>query len=141
MSFDLFTEINWLAAIVAGAVYFGLGALWYSPVAFGEEWMDSMGWQPGEEDPEATTAEYVMPLAAYVVVGIALAVLARATGTDTLGEGIVLGLVVGVGVSSMILLTTALFDPGKKKLTWWMITGGYHELGIILASVIVAIWQ
>ncbi|MBT8250327.1 MAG: DUF1761 domain-containing protein [Acidimicrobiia bacterium] len=140
MSFDVFAEINWLAAIVAGIIYFVLGALWYSPVVLGKPWMDSMGWTDGE-DPEMTPADYLMPLAAYLVVGIALALLAEATGTDTVGEGLVLGLVVGVGVAAMILFTTTTFDRGKKKLKWWTITSGYHVLGIILASVTVAIWQ
>ncbi|NBC66602.1 MAG: DUF1761 family protein, partial [Bacteroidetes bacterium] len=36
---ELLASLNWLSIIAATVVYFILGALWYSPVLFGNIWM------------------------------------------------------------------------------------------------------
>jgi hypothetical protein len=85
---------------------------------------------------------YVVPLLAYLVMAIAVGLLALATGSDTLGEGIVLGLVLAVGLTLMHTLVDATFDPNKPEpRTWFAINGGYHGLGLLIASVIVSAWQ
>lgn len=45
MTLDALGQINWLAVIVATIVYFALGALWYSPVAFGKPWQLVSAWR------------------------------------------------------------------------------------------------
>ena len=89
-----------------------------------------------------SAATYAVPLLAYVVMAVAIGLLAAATGTDTLGEGIVLGLVCGVGLSLMHTMVDATFDPNKPQpWTWLAINGGYHALGILIVAIIVAVWQ
>jgi hypothetical protein len=39
----------------------------------------------------------------------------RATGSDDVGTGLVLGLVVGIGISVMHTLADAMFDPIKPE--------------------------
>ena len=143
MSFDTLGDVNWLAVIVATIVYYALGALWYSRALFGNIWMASIGWEPDpEEGPQMSTAEMVMPFLAFLVGVIALGMLAVATGTDTLGEGLVLGLVVGVGIAAVTTLVTAVYDPmSPKPMTWFWVTGGYHVVGIVVASAILGAWQ
>ena len=83
----------------------------------------------------------MVPLVTYLVIATAIAVLASATATDTLGEGIVLGLVVGVGLAAMHSLGDAVFDPNKPQpYTWFAITAAYHVVGILIVSVLVSIW-
>lgn len=38
MTLDVLGELNWLAVLVAAFLYFGLGALWYTPIMFGDQW-------------------------------------------------------------------------------------------------------
>lgn len=142
MSFDTLGDINWWAAIVAGIVYYAIGAAWYSPALFGKPWMRSIGWNEEAGPPPASAADYALPLVAYIVAGVATAMLAVATGTDTFGEGVVLGLVLGVGVATVLAFVTAVFDPQKvSKMVWFEVTAGYHALGLLLAAVIVSIWE
>lgn len=142
MSFETLGDINWLAAIVAGIVYYAIGAAWYSPGLFGKPWMRSIGWDPDEEPPEATAADYTLPLVAYIVAGISAAMLAVATDTDTFGEGLVLGLVLGIGIATVLAFVTAVFDPKKPhRMLWFEVTAGYHFVGLLIASVIVSIWN
>jgi hypothetical protein len=37
---------------------------------------------------------------------------------------------------------TAVFDPMKvSKMVWFGVTAGYHALGLLVASVIVSVWN
>ena len=142
MSFEFISELNWLAVIVGALIYFALGALWYAPAFLGRRWQRSIGWDPEQTPPEMKIATYAVPLLAYIVMAIAVGLVAAATGTDTLGEGIILGLVLGVGLSLMHTLVDATFDPNKPQpWTWFAINGSYHALGILIVAVIVAVWQ
>lgn len=142
MSFDALSQMNWLAVIVGALVYFALGALWYSPAFLGRRWQRSIGWDPEQRPPEMRVTTYLVPALAYLVMAIAIGLLAEATGTDTIGEGLVLGLVLGIGLSLMHTLVDATFDPNKPEpWTWFAINGSYHALGILVVAVIVAVWQ
>ncbi|MGH8946650.1 MAG: DUF1761 domain-containing protein, partial [Acidimicrobiia bacterium] len=110
MGLGVLGELNWLAVIVAAIVYFALGAIWYHPSFLGKPWMRSIGWEPSQEAPQMGAAAYAAPFIAYLVAAIALGLLARATGSDSFAEGIVLGLVVGIGVAATLTFVTAIFD-------------------------------
>jgi Protein of unknown function (DUF1761) len=142
MSFDGLGELNWLAVIVGALIYFGLGALWYMPAFLGRAWMRSIGWDPARTPPQMSPTAYVVPLLAYLVMAIAIGLLAAATGSDTLGDGIVLGLVLAVGLILMHTLVDATFDPNKPEpWTWFAINGAYHGIGVLIVSIIVSAWQ
>lgn len=135
-------SLNWLAVIVAAIAYFALGALWYSPVLFAKPWQRSIGWDESRGQPQASAMTYVVPLVAYIVMAIAVGLLAAATGTDEIGEGIVLGLVLAVGLSLAHTFVDASFSPEKPEpWTWFAINGTYHALGLVVMSVIIAIWR
>jgi len=140
MSFDLLGEIDWLAVIIAAVAYFVIGAVWYAPPLFGKAWMAAGGLPDMRQTggrPPATI--YLVPLIGSVLSAIALGMIALATGTDTIGEGIVLGLVVGVGFALSIAAVTATFESQKPKpMVWGAINGGYHLVGNLVAAVIVA---
>lgn len=140
MSFDLLGDLNWLAVLVAALVYFALGGLWFVPRVFGNIWMRSIGWEPTEED-QPSPAIYLGPLITCLIASIAVAMLAEAAGVDGFGDGLVLGLVTGIGVAGAALLVTGVFDPKKPKpMTWFAVMAGYHLVGLTIAAVIVSVW-
>ena len=142
MSFDVIGELNWLAVIAGGVIYFALGAVWYSPALFGRAWQRAIGWDAERTPPQMNAATYVVPAIAYTVTAVAIGMLARASDSDDVGTGLVLGLVVGVGVSVMHTLGDAVFDPNKREpWTWFAITAGYHALGQLIVAVLVAAWR
>jgi hypothetical protein len=70
-----------------------------------------------------------------------VAILAEWAGADGLGDGIRLGLVVGIGLVMSLVGVTAFFEPTKKsKLAWGVITAGYHFVGVVVVALIVASW-
>jgi hypothetical protein len=142
VSFDTLGELNWLAVIVGALIYFALGALWYMPAFLGRAWQRSIGWDESRTPPQTSPMTYVVPLLAYLVMATAVGLLAAATGSDTLADGIVLGLVLAVGLTLMHTLVDATFDPNKPEpWTWFAINGSYHALGLLIVSVIVSAWQ
>jgi hypothetical protein len=141
MTLDL-AAVNWLAVIVAAAIYFILGALWYSPVLFAKPWQAAIGWDESRPQPQTNPLTYVVPALLYLVAGIATALLAAATGTDSLSEGITLGLLTGLGFALPMVGVEATFDPNKPKpLVWFAITVAYHLIGFLILAVIIAVWQ
>lgn len=141
MSIEALIDLNWLAVVVGGLVYFALGAAWYMPALFGRAWQRSIGWDPERKPPEMRATSYLVPLLAYLVMAAAIGLLASATGSDSIGEGVVLGLVVGLGLSLMHTLVDATFDPNKPEpWTWFAINGSYHALGLLIVAVIISAW-
>jgi hypothetical protein len=135
--------INWLAVIVATVIYFALGAAWFAPqTPIGRAWMAASGYQTPTTGAESTNLFYIYPAVTSFVAVAATALLAQATGTDTLAEGVVLGLVVGIGYAATIVLTTAAFEFSKpRQWTWGLIDASYHVVGLLIAAVVVALWQ
>ncbi|HZK52309.1 MAG TPA: hypothetical protein VFD47_12190 [Actinomycetota bacterium] len=67
--------------------------------------------------------------------------LAVIVATDTVAEGIVLGLVTGVGIALSALFVTGFFDPQKPQAAVWVaVVSGYHVVGLVIAAIILAIW-
>ena len=142
MTFDVLSDLNWLAVIVAAIVYFAVGALWYAPPVFGKVWSAAGGFSLPEPGSRPSPAIYVTPLVGSILSAIALAMIAKASGTDTFKEGIVLGLVVAIGFAASIAFVTAQFESSKPKpMVWGAVNAGYHVVGNLLAAIIIASWQ
>ena len=142
MTFDALSDLNWLAVLVAALAYFAIGALWYAPPVFGKMWMAAGGMPTPAAGTRPSPAIYLTPLIGSVLSAIGLAMLAKATGTTTLQQGIALGLVVAIGFAVSITFVTAQFESEKPKpMVWAAITAGYHSVGILVAAIIVASWQ
>ena len=140
MTLDV-SAINWLAVIVGTLIYFGLGALWYSPPLFARPWQAAIGWDDSRPQPQTNPITYVVPLVLYLAAAGAMAILAATTATDTLAEGITLGLLTGLGFSLPMVGVEATFDPNKPKpLQWFLITVAYHLIGFLILAVVIAVW-
>jgi hypothetical protein len=140
MSFDVLGDLNWLAVIVATVAYFALGGIWYAGPVFGKAWTRATGFDMGAQRPGP--AIYAAPLATCFLSTMATGMLAEATGSTTFGDGIVLGLVVGVGYAVSLSALGVIFDPIRKPqpATFFVINGAYHLVGLLVAAVIVSAW-
>jgi uncharacterized membrane protein len=142
VSFDVLSDLNWLAVLVAALAYFAIGALWYAPPVFGKAWMAAGGMSMPEAGTRPSPAIYLTPLIGSLLSAVALGMLAKASGTDTLQKGIVLGLVVAIGFAVSIAFVTAQFESEKPKpMVWGAVNAGYHVVGNLVAAIIVASWQ
>lgn len=140
MSFDLLGDVNYLAVVVAALAWFAIGSVWYLPPVMGRAWMRSAG----IEMPEGFRPNpllFVGTLVAYLVTAVAAAMLARATGSDTFGQGMRLGIVTGVGFALTITAVGALYERKPEPGTWFAINGAFNFIGYIVVAVIVTVWD
>jgi hypothetical protein len=142
VTLDVLGEINWLAVIVGALVYFALGAVWFTPMLFARPWQRAIGWDESRTPPEMNPMSYALPALLYVIGAIATAMLAVATASDSFGEGLLLGLVIGVGYALTLTAVEAIFDPNKPQpWIWFAISGSYHLLGFVIVAVLVSAWR
>jgi uncharacterized membrane protein len=108
----------------------------------GNRWLAAGGQPDPAEGDGPGAAVYAVPFVGSLLAAIALGMITEATRTDTVGEGIVLGLVVGIGFAVSIAAVTATFESTKPKPgVWGAINAGYHLVGILAAAVILAVWN
>lgn len=141
MDLSVLGDLNWLAVIVATIAYFALGALWYAEFVFGRAWQRSAGWDLSPPE-NAGAGIYLVPLATCFVATLATAMIAAASNTDNIMEGILLGLVVGVGVALPVLFVSGIYDMTKPApMTFAAIGAGYHIVGLAFVGAILGLWR
>lgn len=131
-------NVNWLSVLVAAAAYFVLGAVWFTPL-LGRVWDVATGHARAKGEP-FTPIYYVAPLVTAVCVAVATAVVRAAVGVASVGDAVVLGLVVGVGYSAAVSLTNAVTPGIPRPLLFAAVTGGYHVVGAVTVAVILQLW-
>lgn len=131
-------SLNWfaiLACVVVGQVFL---TVWFL-VLFGEPWAKAYGaadkQQHTKEIPGYT---YAIGAACVLLLSLGLAVLQQNLGIQTVGGGLMLGLVIALHFS----IATAL--PGYAFLKRWnafFLAIGSQTILIVILSVILAVWQ
>jgi hypothetical protein len=136
----LFSGVNLLAILMSGVASLVLGFIWYGPL-FGKAWAGYTGWT--EEKIKALPASrmaltYGLTFLAAMVSAYVLSVLAEALGASYITDGLLLGLLAGIGFAGMAFATSHLFE--HKPLGLWLIVAGYEVLYLAVAGVIVTVW-
>ena len=131
-----FSELNWLAIIVAAVVFFGLAAVWYQPGVMGRKWMEAAGVDPSGGGPNAWV--FLGTLVAYFIMAAVLAMIARAAGGSTFGDGLVLGLATGIAFVVGQAWINATYEGRSKNLV--VANGGIGLIGHVIMAVIVTVW-
>lgn len=130
--------INYLAVVVAALAYMVLGAIWYSPLLFGQAWMQGIGKSKEQVAADSSPANYIGALVMSFIAAYGIARLMLWTGRDTIADGIVLGLFIGVCFVLTSMGVNDLFEGRRKSLT--VINIVYHITGLILVGVIIGAW-
>ncbi|HEX3082760.1 MAG TPA: DUF1761 domain-containing protein [Candidatus Saccharimonadia bacterium] len=120
--------------VIAAAVYFGIGAVWYSPVLFAKAWMNEIKMKKADRNMAASAM--ITTFICILVLVIVEAYFIRATGTAGWLHGLALGIKVWLGFAATTALINSSFQNGSKKL--YLIDQGYHLVGIAVAAMILA---
>lgn len=132
---DALTQLNWLAVALATLAYYVLGAVWFTPL-FGRAWDRSIGHErvPGSR---FGAAYYIVPLVCALFVSLAIAILITAVAPIGIGESLVVGTVVGLGVGAAVSINNGLTPHTPRPFLFGAVTGGYHLVGIVIVSAII----
>ena len=136
MMLDALVDLSWFAVAVATLAYYVLGALWFTPL-FGRAWDESIGRTRSKGD-RFPASSYLVPLVSSLMVTVTMAALLSAAPPATRADALGLGLVVGLGVAVAVSVTNALTPHTPHPFRLGFITGGYHLVGIVLATWVLA---
>lgn len=129
--------VNWLAVIVAAIAMFGLGAVWYSPALFVNQWAKAAGIKR-EGSPGST---FIITMGgSFVLTLIMAANLAFfVAGVPDLGMVIGYSIAAGLGWATLSLWIMSLFEG--RPFAYILINGGYLTLGFALMGLILGLWR
>ncbi len=128
--------LNWLAILVATLAGFALGAVWYGPI-FGDAWLSAIGKTADQIQP--SPVPFVISFITALITAIVLAMLINALNISTLGGGVAIGLLVGIGFIATAMASDAAFGDTGLKL--WLIQSGYRVLYSVVMGAILAVWR
>jgi Protein of unknown function (DUF1761) len=128
--------INWLAVAIGTIAYCAFCGIWHRQFAFGKKWEAAMGFTRPENWKE-TKIYYVVPLISCFITTVVISLLLELTNANSFADAVTLGLLIGAGVATAIVFTTAVIPIIKKPLVFATITGTAQALGITVVTIIV----
>ena len=131
-------SISYLTILIAAAVYYILGAVWYG--VFSKPWMKAM--DKTEEDLEAMKKNapkgYLLSGVASLITAYVLAHVVAISGATTFVGGMETGFWLTLGFVLTTSLSSTVFED--RPMTLYALNGGYNFVGIILMGGILANW-
>jgi hypothetical protein len=144
MILDLLNDINWAAVGASLVAAFAIGLVWFSPSALGGFWARQVSRYTGIPEGEITSgASQGRPLAKWLmgiaIAAVAIALAVEAVGADSAGDGVVLGLVLGVGFGATFSSWPPVF--ARMPWAWWLVNNGAFLLMLIVMGAILGAWR
>lgn len=131
-------EVNFLAVIVAAIVQFALGALWYSNAMFAQAWMTDNNIKPG--DIKQGTGDMAWRYGSTLVLFFLISwVLAALLSSASIADAVNASVVIGLGLIACSMAIHYIYE--NKTLRLFIINAGYNIFGLIIAAIILALWQ
>ncbi len=133
--FNVLSEINWLAVIVATVPFALLGGLYFSAIV-PKQYAAAVGAaaKPG--------ALFIAgPIVASLVTVVTSAVLLKALDVTELTDGVVFGLLVSVGYLVAQTFQIAINPAFARPLFYGLLNAPYFIVCGTVASIILTVWQ
>lgn len=137
---EALAALNWLAVLAATVALYGLGGLWYSSALFGSRWRAGVGFAP-REGWKPGPILYLAPLAGCFVASLATALLVAVTDAHSAMDGVVLGLIVGLGYGAAVAGVDATAPSHPRPGALGLIVGAYWTVGLTMVAVILSVWR
>jgi hypothetical protein len=133
-------EVNYFAVMACGFVFMIIGALWYSPLLFGKQWMKAMGKSQEEiqEMQKDVWKSYLFSFLGALVMAFVLAHIIGYAKADTALKGAQTGLWMWIGFVITSSLGGILFEGRPKGL--YFIYNGYQLVSLVVMGMILAVW-
>jgi hypothetical protein len=129
--------INIIAVLIIAAIYFILGALWYSPILFGNIWMKNIGKKPEELKMSITTV--IGSVILSILMPLFLAILLEFIGNYDILEGLLISFIIWIGFVITFELYSVLYTGRNFKV--YLIDIFYHLSGLLIAGIILGLWK
>ncbi|MBI3241512.1 MAG: DUF1761 domain-containing protein [Chloroflexi bacterium] len=138
----MFTQLNYLAILVAAIAAFALAFVWYMPPVFGLRWATLTKRYTGLSDTQLAAnmpAKAGLWFVGFLVNAFALAVVANLTGTTDIATAITLGAILGLGVGAVVSSWPPIH--AQQPVGIWLMNSGLFLLQQIVMVSIVTLWR
>jgi len=128
--------------MVAAVVHFILGGLWYSPLLFGNKFIQLINWSPEklrQVENESHAKEMVIAFVMSLLLVYILAHFVQYTKATNVAGGVQTAFWLWLGFVLTTHVPTVLFEGRNFGL--FLINIAYQFVGCVLAGVILAIWR
>jgi glycerol uptake facilitator-like aquaporin len=135
-------KIKYPAVIVATIVHYILGGLWYSPLLFGNKFLQYINWTPEQLkviESQSHAKELVIAFIMSFVLVFVLAHFVNHTNATNAVGGIQTGFWLWLGFVVTTQLPTVIFEG--RSLGLYLLNVGYQLVGCMLAGAILAVWR
>ena len=135
-------KIKYAAVIVATLVHFFLGGLWYSPLLFGNKFLQLINWSPQklqQMESESHVKELVIAFFMSLILVYILAHFVQYTKATNAMGGIQTAFWLWLGFIVTTHVPTVIFEGRSFGL--FLINVAYQFVGCALAGIILAVWR
>ncbi len=135
-------KIKYVAVIVATLIHFILGGLWYSPLLFGNKFIQLINWSPAqlaEIESQSHTKELAIAFLTSLVLVYILAHFVHYAKATTAMAGIHTAFWLWLGFIVTTQAATVIFE--QRPLGLYLINISYQLVGCSLAGLILAVWR
>lgn len=130
-------DINYLAVVVAALVNMAVGFVWYSLKIFGKTWMKEVGLTM-KQIGNGPGIGYAITMLGALLQAFVLAHFVDYASADTVVEGLVVGLWLGVGLVATSIAANYIF--AQRSRTLYLIDAGYFVTTLALNGALLAVW-
>lgn len=128
-------QVNVWAVIVAGVVAWVIGALWYSQLLVGKQWMKLANLKDVKPNPVI----FIVGLLTYIVMAYVLAHVLIAFNATAIAGGLVGGFWMWLGFVATITLGSVLYE--QKPFMLWVLNNAYNLISFLVMGAILALWR
>ena len=132
-------HVNYIAIVVAAIINIVVGAIWYGPMLFAKQWMAWNNISPDDIKNANPGPLYAQSFVATLVTYFVLALLIRNMNATTAAEGMKTAFMVWLGFITTVQFTANIFSP--KKIESYFLDTGYQLVTMLLAGVVLSLWQ
>jgi uncharacterized membrane protein YeaQ/YmgE (transglycosylase-associated protein family) len=135
-------KIKYPAVLVATLVHYILGGLWYSPLLFGNKFLQIINWSPeklAEMEGQSHVKELAIAFVTSLVLVYILAHFVQYTKATTAMAGIQTAFWLWLGFIATTQAATVIFE--QRPLGLYLMNIGYQLVGCALAGAILAVWR
>ena len=133
-----YSDVNFLAVLVAGVIHMVIGFLWYGPL-FSKPWMKLVGMTQEQAQGNPNPTIYLVPFVTALIGFYVLALFINAAGMGTLAGGATTGLLAGLGFLAAFSAANYLFS--MKPFQLYLIDVGYPVLSLVIAGALLGAWR
>lgn len=138
---DLFMNLNFVAIVIAGAIYWLVGMLWF-PVLFGRTWakeLAKIGLVIRTPSPNEMGIKSVITYAVNTFTALGIAIIFQLIGVSSVGSAVAIGIALSLFFSVAIIAVSCIWE--SRSLLLFAIDSGYHTCGIVACSILLSLWK